>query len=60
MGLLTWAVYLDLNKAFDTVDHNTVLKKLSSLGIRDNALSCIQDYLHDRSECVCRSNTGPD
>ncbi len=27
-GLLTQAVYVDLKKAFDTVDHVTVLKKV--------------------------------
>lgn len=31
--LLTGAVYLDLKKAFDTVNHQTVLKKMLSLGI---------------------------
>ncbi len=51
-GLLTGAVYLDLKKAFDTVDHATLLKKLSHMGIRDVELKWFEDYLSNRSQCV--------
>ena len=37
-GLLTGMVFLDLSKAFDTLDHDTILEKLYSLGFSDSAV----------------------
>ena len=38
-------VYLDLKKAFDTVDHNLLLKHLSAYRIRGNILEWFRSYL---------------
>jgi hypothetical protein len=46
-------VLLDLSAAFDTIDHNILLKRLShSYGITDNALSWLRSYLTERKQCV--------
>src|SRR6187399_158774 len=46
-------VLLDLSAAFDTIDHQILLSRLSSIfGFSDTALSLIKSYLTDRSQYV--------
>ena len=49
-------VYLDLSKAFDTLDHAILLEKLS-YGIRGNPLKLISSYLENRQQFVEFRNT---
>ena len=44
------AVFLDLAKAFDTVSHNILLKRLQTVGLRGLALSLIENYLSNRTQ----------
>ena len=44
--------YIDVKKAFDTVPHRRLLKKLSSYGIRGAVLKWIEAFLQDREQSV--------
>ena len=45
-------MFIDLQKAFDTVDHNICLKKLYHYGIRGKANEWFCSYLSNRSQFV--------
>ena len=46
------AVYLDFQKAFDTVPHKRLLKKLEGYGIEGQVFNWIKDFLCDRTQYV--------
>ena len=48
----TIAVFLDLKKAFDTVDHVILLRKLENLGAGCKELAWFRHYLQDRKQSV--------
>ena len=45
-------VLLDLSAAFDTVVHELLLDDLKNIGIEENALKYLENYLKDRKYCV--------
>ena len=51
-GDIVIGVFLDLKKAFDTVNHKIILKKLYHYGIRGNLNKWFESYLADRSQYV--------
>ena len=52
-GLINGVVFLDLKKAFDTVDHDILIKKLEFYGIKNHALRWFISYLSNRKQ-VCK------
>ena len=47
-GNFTIAVFLDMSKAFDSINHQTLFKKLEFYGLRGNVLSWFTSYLENR------------
>ena len=56
-GQINGVIFLDLKKAFDTIDHRIQLSKLQAYGIRDHMLKWFQSYLDQRKQiCMLRWN----
>ena len=51
-GLCSGVLFLDLKKAFDTVDHWILLRKLRSIGMKEQVVSWFGTYLNDHFQCT--------
>ena len=49
---MTGAVFIDLSKAFDSIDHSILLKKLSSMNIVGREHEWFTDYLCGRMQTL--------
>ena len=51
-GEITGAVFFDLRKAFDVVDHEILLQKLKSHKFDDRTMEWMTSYLSNRRQCI--------
>ena len=56
-GFVNGVLFLDLKKAFDTVNHDILLSKLELYGIKGNSLGWFRSYLRNRKQACSVNGT---
>ena len=57
-GMFGCGVFIDFQKAFDTVNHLILIKKLEHYGIRGVGLDCFRSYVSNRKQYVSVNGKG--
>ena len=55
-GLTNTILFIDLKKAFDTINHEILLSKLELYGFKGVSLNLFRDYLSDRTQVTVINN----
>lgn len=54
-----FALYMDMTKAFDLVNHQLLLRKLEAYGVRGNCLELLRSYISNRTQITHISRICP-
>ena len=54
--LFKLGVFIDLSKAFNTVDHNILIFKLKNYGVRRNNVKWFESYLNNQKQFISFNN----
>ena len=57
---MTFVILIDLQKAFDMINHDKPLKKLGIIGFSDHTVKWFQSYLSNRKFMVILGNSFPE
>ena len=57
VGNKTAAIFADMSKAFDTVNHSILVNKLENYGVKGQILEWIKNYLNSRKQCTMVNGT---
>ena len=55
-GLITGVIFIDLQKAFDTIDHDILLQKLGAIGFSKSSVNWFRSFLTNRTFLVNLGN----
>ena len=55
-GLLTGMILIDLQKAFDTINHEILFKNLKAMGFSEGCITWFQSYLSERTFFISIEN----
>ena len=55
-GLLTGMILIDLQKAFDTINHQILFKRLKAMGFSEGCIAWFQSYLSERIFFISTEN----
>lgn len=48
----TSCIFIDVRKAFDSVDHRILISKMKKIGFRDDAIKLLESYLQNRKQFI--------
>ena len=54
--LVPCCIFMDLSKAFDTINHHILLTKLQTYGLDQKSIALFESYLTNRQQCVIYEN----
>ena len=51
--MYTGCIFVDFSKAFETIDHEILLKKLKLYGFNQKSLNLMENYMTTRTQVTC-------